>query len=55
MINLIKVRDEKEGKTNIINAKFNNNVVFKKLFISLFLLIMLILLNIKKNNLNKEK
>ena len=55
MINLIKVRDEKEGKTNITNAKFNNNVVFKKLFISLFLLIMFILLNTKKNGLGEEK
>ena len=45
---MIKVKFKKQEKSNIINTKLKNNSKFKKIFIILFLLITIILFNVKQ-------
>ena len=47
-MDMIKVKFKKQEKSNIINTKLKNNSKFKKFFIILFLLITIILFNVKQ-------
>ena len=47
-MDMIKVKFKKQEKLNIINTKLKNNSKFKKFLILLFLLITIILFNVKQ-------